>query len=101
MSVQHLSPLDQLQHLLETQIESARRSDFRKVEMIAQKTAPLIKEIAALSAAENSLFRTQRRRIAELHRQLVLMLAAEKENVGRRLKRLGAGRKLVSVYKNI
>jgi len=97
---QHDSPLDKLQRLLETQIESARKSDFRKVEQIAQKTTLLIKEVAAAAPAENALFRTQRRRIAELHRQLILMLAAEKENVGRRLKKLGAGRKMVSAYKD-
>jgi glucan phosphorylase len=97
---QHRSALDQLQRLLETQIESARKGDFRRVEQIAQKTSTLINDIVATPPAEDSLFETQRRRIAELHRQLILMLAAEKENVGRRLKRLGAGRKLVSAYKD-
>ena len=97
---EHRSALDQLQHFLETQIESARKSDFRKVEQIARKTAPLINGIAAIPSAENSPFRNQRRRIAELHRQLVLMLAAEQEKVGRQIKRLGAGRKTVSAYKH-
>ena len=95
----HRSILEELQGLLEMQIQSARRSDFHKVEQIAQKTAPLIKDVAVASPAENSVFRAQRERIAKLHRQLVLMLAAEKDKVGRQLKRLGAGKKTVGAYR--
>lgn len=94
--------LDQLQSLLEKQIESARKSDFRAVEELARQTGSLINEIVGTKIFEQAQFNKKRRHLAKLHKELVLMIAAEKENVADQLRRVNEGRKTLKTYrKNI
>jgi len=92
--------LDGLQSLLEKQIELARRSNFRKVEALAEQAGSIIGEIVRTKVLEQAEFRQQGKHLAKLYRQLTLMLAAEKEHLSGQLQRVSKGKKILEAYRN-
>lgn len=93
--------LDDLEGLLEKQIEMVRRSDFRGVEKLAERADSIVREIAGTGVFERAKFSKQRERLTQLYRQLTLMVAAEKGQVGRRLRRVREGRKVLEAYSQV
>ena len=92
--------LDDLQNLLEKQIEMARRSDFRRVEMLAEQADCIVAEIIKTKAFEQPGFTVSRECITELYRKLELILMAGKDSTGKQLWQVGSGKKTLQIYRN-
>ena len=91
--------LDDLEGLLEKQIEMVRRSDFRGVEELAERADSIMREITGTKVFERAEFSEQRERLTQLYRQLTLMVAAEEDQVGRQLRRVREGRRVLEAYR--
>ena len=98
MTVKAVKLLEELEMLLEEQIECARRNDFGQLEKLVRRAEPLWAQ--AKAAGVFSLPQGQQwcKRLGAMHRQLVLMIAAEKENIAGRLKRVAKGKKAIGAY---
>ena len=92
--------LDNLRCLLEKQIEMARRSNFRRVEALAEQAGSIVEKIVKTKAFEQHEFDGERVHLAELYKKLELILAAGKDSVGRQLRQVGSGRKTLQAYRN-
>ena len=92
--------LDNLQSLLEKQIEMARKSDFRRVEALAEQADPIIEEIVKTNAFEQPGIDLQRGHLTKLYKKLELILTAGKDSVGRQLRQVGNVRKTLRAYRN-
>ena len=92
--------LDNLQSLLEQQIETARRGNFRRVEALAEQAGSVVEKIVKTKAFEQHEFDGERVHLAELYKKLELILAAGKDSVGRQLRQVGNGRKTLQAFLN-
>jgi hypothetical protein len=92
--------LDNLQSLLEKQIEMARRSDFRCVEMLAEQANCIVEEIAKAKCFEKPEFDGRREHLTKLYKKLELMLTCGKDSVGSQLRQVDNVRKTLDVYHN-
>ena len=92
--------LDNLQSLLEKQIEMARRSNFRRVEALAEQANSVVEKIVKIKAFEQPGFDGQREHLTKLYEKLELILAAGKDSVGKQLRQVGNVRKTLSAYRN-
>ena len=91
--------LERLQSLLEKQIELARRGDFRTSEALTEQSDSVVEELVRTKAFEQTGFDEQRARVAKLYRELVLMVAAEKDRLGKQVQQISQGRKTLKVYR--
>ncbi len=91
--------LDDLQGLLEKQIETARRSDLRRVEALAGQADSIVARIVKTKAFESPEFDGRREHLTRLYKKLELMLATGKDAVNRQLQRVGSGRKTLQTYR--
>ena len=91
--------LERLQSLLEKQIELVRRGDFRTSEALTEQSDSVVDELVRTKAFEQTGFDEQRARVAKLYRELVLMVAAEKDRLGKQVQQIGQGRKTLKVYR--
>ena len=94
------SLLDELQSLLEEQIESARRSNLRRVEALAEQAESVIGKIGKTEMFEQPEFDGRREYLVNLYKKLELMLAAGKASVGRQLRQVGNVKKTLKIYRN-
>ena len=92
--------LDNLQSLLENQIAMARRSNFRHVEALAERANAVVEKIVETKTFDHPEFDTQRKHIVKLYKKVQLILAAEKDSVGRQMKKVGNVRKTLRAYRN-
>ena len=92
--------LDNLQSLLEKQIETARKGDFRRVEILVEQACPVVEKIVRTKAFERPEFECQRVHLGKLYKKLELMLAAGKDSVARQMKQVGNVRKTLKAYRN-
>ena len=92
--------LDDLQSLLEKQIELARKSNFRRVEALADRSNSVIEEIAVSKQYNTPQFSDQRKHIADLHKKFQLILTAGKDTLSGQLKQIGNVRKTLKAYRN-
>lgn len=95
-----ISLLDQLQSLLEQQIELACKSDFRRVEALAEQTNSVIEQIATSKQHNMLEFSDQRKHIADLYKKLQLIFTAGKDTVSGQLKQISDVRKTLNAYRN-
>jgi hypothetical protein len=92
--------LDNLQSLLEKQIEMARRSNFRRVEALAEQADSIVEKIVKIKAFEQPEFDGRRKHLTKLYEKLQLILAVGKDSVGRQLRQVGNVRKTLHAYRN-
>jgi len=92
--------LDNLQSLLEKQIELARGSKFRRVEVLAEQAGFIVEEIVKTKAFEHPEFECQRLHLAELYKKLKLILEAGKDSIGKQVRQVGNVRKTLKAYCN-
>lgn len=92
--------LDDLQSLLENQIEMARKSNFRRVEALAEQADSVVKEIVKTNAFEQPGADFQREHLTKLYQKLELILTAGKDSVGKQLQKIGNVRKTIRAYRN-
>jgi len=91
--------LDELQSLLKRQIELARKSDYRACELLAEKAGLLVEHLKSAKAPEKGDLRKQFERTTKLYREAILIVAAEKERLGRQLGQVNQGRKTLKAYR--
>lgn len=92
--------LDNLQGLLEEQIEMARKSNFRRVEALAEQTETIVEKIVGTKVLEQPEFDGHKKHLMKLYKKLQLILGASKDSVGRRLRQVGNVRKTLCAYRN-
>lgn len=92
--------LDDLQGLLEKQIETARRSDLRRVEALAGQADSIVARIVKTKAFERPEFDGRREHLTRLYKKLELILATGKDAVGKQLRQVGSGRRTLQAYRN-
>jgi hypothetical protein len=92
--------LNNLQELLEKQIELIRKGDFHSVEALSEQADPLVAEIVKIQLLEQTPLKNRCEHLAKLYKKLELMLATEKELVGRQLRQIGNVRKTLKIYRN-
>lgn len=92
--------LDNLQSLLEEQIEMARRGNFRRIETLAEQAGRVVEKIVKTKAFGQPEFDGGRKHLVKLYKKLELILAANKDSVGKQLRQVGNGRKTIQVYRN-
>ncbi len=97
---EHLRLLDELQHLLNRQKELVRKGDFRTSEALTGKSNAIIDELVKTKVLEQAEFRGQLERLAKTYRQVTLMVAAEKDRLGKQLKQVGQARKTLRAYRS-
>jgi len=91
--------LDELQSLLKRQIELVRKSDFRACEILAEKAGSVVEQLKGAKVPEKGEFRTQFERTAKLYREVILIVATEKDRLGRQLQQVSRGRKTLRAYR--
>lgn len=92
--------LDNLQNLLETQIEMARRSNLRRVEALAEQADSVVEKITKAKPFDQPEFDGRCEHLTELYKKLQLILAAGKDSVGRQLRQVSNARKTLKTYRN-
>ncbi|MFA5238926.1 MAG: hypothetical protein WC476_04350 [Phycisphaerae bacterium] len=97
---EHTHLLDNLQSLLEKQTELARRSDFGRVEVLAEQAGSVVEKIVKIKTFDRPEFDDRRKHLVKLYKKLELMLAAGKASVGRQLRQVDNGKKTIKVYRN-
>ena len=95
-----ISMPDELQSLLEKQIEMARRSNLRRVEALAEQADSVVEKIVKTKTFDQPEFDSQRKLMVKLYKKLQLILAAEKDSVGRQLRQVGNVRKTLKAYRD-
>jgi hypothetical protein len=93
------SPLDELQHLLQRQIEAAQKGNLAGVELLSKRAEPLVGQIAASGILGRSEFEDRREQLKKLYNNLCLAITAQKKGVSERLSRIRKGRKTIGVYR--
>ena len=91
--------LNRLQSLLERQIELVRRGDFRTSELLTEQSDLVVDELLRTKAFEQTQLEEQRERLAKSYRELTLMVAAEKDHLGKQLQQISQGRKTLKLYR--
>ncbi|RKY23568.1 MAG: hypothetical protein DRP62_05660 [Planctomycetota bacterium] len=97
------SGMDELRCLLERQIELARQGKIDEVGVLSGQASSLVEKLAGqglFELADPVLNTGQRERIAELYRDLCLILTNQKQNAGEQLNRLRKGKKAIGAYRN-
>jgi hypothetical protein len=93
-----ISPLDELQCLLEKQIQAAMRSDFKSVEKLAEQTDTKVQELLQCELLKSPDFEKQHKHILGLYKKLDLIMAGEKANLLRQQKLADNAIKTISAY---
>jgi len=91
--------LDNLQSLLEEQIETARRGDFRRVDVLTEQVGRVVEKIVKIKSFGQPEFAGQREHLTRSFKKLELMLAAKKASVGRQLRQIRHVRKTLKTYR--
>ncbi|MHC4144297.1 MAG: hypothetical protein ACYSWW_17045 [Planctomycetota bacterium] len=97
---EQLHLLDELQHLLNRQKELVRKGDFSTSEALTEKSNAIVDELVRTKVLEQAEFRGQFERLAKTYRQVTLMVAAEKDRLGKQLKQVGRARKTLRAYRS-
>jgi hypothetical protein len=92
--------LDDLQNLLEKQIEMVRRSDFSRIESLAEQAGLYIEKITDRKYLEQPEFVERREHLTQLYRKLELMLISSKDSIADQLQQVGNVRKTLAAYRN-
>lgn len=97
-TVRQIHLLDDLQSLLEKQIVMVRRSDFRNYETLTEQANSIVDKLVRTKAFGQTKFNKQRERLAELYKQLILMVTVQKDNVDKQLRQINEGKKTLRAY---
>lgn len=92
--------LDRLEAILDTQIEMARKSNFRETERLAEKTQVIITEIAESALSQQPYFKSRCSEIVDRYEKLRLILTTNKESVKKQLGKVGKGKKTMQAYRH-
>ncbi len=85
--------------LLEAQMTQVREGNLSRVEQLGEQANVLVAQIASVWRASPSLAAGEREHLRELYAALMLALKGERQDVGERLKRLGAVTKTLGAYR--
>jgi len=92
--------LEDLRRLLEDQLSMARTGNYRRLEALTQRAAPIVEDLRKSSAFENHLFKAQCQQINKLYKKLQLAVAGEKNSIETQQRQTADSRKTLRVYLN-
>ncbi|NIA17031.1 MAG: hypothetical protein GWO86_01655 [Planctomycetes bacterium] len=78
----------------------ARRSDFRRVEALAEQAGAVVEKIVKTRALEQAGAQGRREHLTKLYEKLELILTAGKDSVAKQLGQVGNVRKTLKAYRN-
>ncbi len=90
--------LDELRILLERQVELAQEGKISSVETLSKQADPLVSRIAEGGILQLPAFRDRRKQLQMLYDSLYLAVAAQRDDVGEKLRRIRKGRKTITTY---
>jgi hypothetical protein len=92
--------LEELENLLEKQMVLARRGSFAAVLQLAGRCEPLVAKIAAAGLFEKPEHKASNDRLADLYKDLHLLLSSQQSAAAEQLKSVRKGKKTLAVYRN-
>jgi hypothetical protein len=92
--------LEALAGILERQIEFTRHDDLEESEKLVSCSEQLAMKITAAGLLERPEYDDWRKRLAELYRNLELMLSTQKEAAAGQLKAINKGRRTLAMYRD-
>ena len=90
----------ELSGILAEQVKLARQGNIGKLEVLSEKSGPVVERLAKAGVLEMPEFKEQRKKLQELYKSLCLSLAIEKDSTAGELRRLRRGKKTLHVYRN-
>ena len=91
--------LDKLEDLLNRQIEQARKGDFRASEMLSEQSGEIVDKLSTAGVPPSTEFKDKFERLAKLYRQAILIVAAQKDHLEKRLHQAGRTRRTLRAYR--
>jgi hypothetical protein len=85
---------------LEKQIELARHGSFGKLLHLTSQCEPLVEKITAAGLFKKPEHKVSLGHLAELYKNLQLLLLAQQNAVAEQLKLIGKGKKTLAIYHN-
>jgi len=92
--------LDNLQSLLEEQIKTARKGNFRRVEALAEQADSVVEKIVKTKTVDQPEFDSRHKDMVNLYKKLELILTAGKDSIGSQLRQVGNVRKTLKAYRS-
>jgi len=92
--------LEELGTLLEKQIALARKGSFAAVLQITGQSEPLVAKIAEARLFEKPEHKIAKDRLANLYRDLQILLSTQQSAAAEQIKSLRKGKKTLSVYRS-
>jgi len=90
--------VDYLENILMRQLERVRRYDLDGAMVLATEANDLAASIGREKILERPGYADERRRIKKLYKDLCLIIASERQEVGTKLKQIRKGIKALGVY---
>ena len=91
--------LDELERLLKMQTALVQQGKIDDVERLSVRISVIVEGMKQKGILELDEFKDRRGRLAELYRQLILTVAAQKDNIGKQLQRISEGKKTLGAYR--
>jgi len=91
--------LDELQRLLEMQIALVRQGKIDDVERLSVRISDIVEEMKQRGVPELDEFKDRSGRLGKLYKELILTVAAQKDNIGKQLQRISEGKKMLGAYR--
>lgn len=91
--------LEELAGILERQIEQVRCDDIAGLEKLVGHGGQLARKIAVAGLLDRPQYDGWRERLAELYRELQLMLSTQKDAVAGQIRLINKGRKTLTMYR--
>ena len=92
--------LDVLEDLLKRQIKLIQEDKISKLEPLTEQSSSIVEKLHRSGIFESADFQKSSGRLVKLYRQLILMVAAGKQQIGQQLNKIGEGKKMLKAYRN-
>ena len=92
--------LEDLRSLLEEQIAMARAGNYRRLETLTLKSAPVVEDLRKSGAFEQARFAAQCKQITKLYNKLELAVAGEKNSIETQQRQIAGSKKTLRAYLN-
>ena len=94
--------LNKLQNLLETQIKFARHGNIanKDSELLSKQASTFVEKIAEEGMLELPEFQNMREHLYQLYQQLILIIAAQKDDAAKKLNQIHKTKKTVAAYRS-
>jgi hypothetical protein len=94
------SAVDELEELLREQLGLARKGNINEMEILADKTHKLIKQISESKFIAGRQFKERRNNLERLYSQICLALSVQMDDVSQALDKIYRGKKTITLYRD-